>query len=157
VGKLDRADGGRQPRDAAVRGLREDVHFSTLVLTAIFATYAVVLVPSLVLFGRLADRYGRRPVILAGLAVAAVALVVFALATGTAWLYLARALQGLSVGMISGAATAALVELDPDGDRRRAAMFAGLAQAGGRAAGPNARWRSGDRRRSVSRTTSASG
>ena len=38
--------------------------------------------------------------------------------------------------MISGAATAALVELDPRGDRRRAAMFAGLAQAGGSAAGP---------------------
>jgi MFS family permease len=40
------------------------------------------------------------------------------------------------VGTISGAATAALVELDPDGDRRRAALFAGLAQAGGSASGP---------------------
>ena len=38
--------------------------------------------------------------------------------------------------MISGAATAALVELDPHDGRRRAAMFAGLAQAGGSAAGP---------------------
>jgi MFS family permease len=38
--------------------------------------------------------------------------------------------------MISGAATAALVELDPDGDRRRAALLAGLAQAGGSALGP---------------------
>jgi MFS family permease len=44
--------------------------FSSLVLTAIFATYAVVLVPSLILFGRLSDRFGRRPVVLAGLAVA---------------------------------------------------------------------------------------
>ena len=31
-------------------------HFSSLMLTAIFATYAVVLVPSLILFGRLSDR-----------------------------------------------------------------------------------------------------
>jgi MFS family permease len=38
--------------------------------------------------------------------------------------------------MVSGAATAALVEFDPARDRRRAAMFAGLAQAGGSAAGP---------------------
>jgi MFS family permease len=38
--------------------------------------------------------------------------------------------------MISGAATAALVELDPDDDRRRASLFAGLAQSGGSAVGP---------------------
>jgi MFS family permease len=63
-------------------------------------------------------------------------LILFALAESSAWLYGARALQGLAVGMISGAATAALVELDPADDRRRAAMFAGLAQAGGSAAGP---------------------
>src|ERR671923_2327774 len=44
--------------------------FSSLVLTLIFATYAVVLVPALILFGRLSDRFGRRPIMLAGLAVA---------------------------------------------------------------------------------------
>jgi MFS family permease len=111
-------------------------HFSSLVLTAIFATYAFVLVPALILFGRLSDRFGRRPVILAGLTVAAAGLVLFALAGGTAWLFAARSLQGLAVGMIGGAATAALVELDPENDRRRAALFAGLAQAGGSALGP---------------------
>lgn len=111
-------------------------HFSSLVLTTIFATYAIVLVPSLIVFGRLSDRFGRRPVVLAGLTVACCGLILFALARGEAWLYAARALQGLAVGMISGAATAALVELDPRSDRRRAAMFAGLAQAGGSAAGP---------------------
>jgi MFS family permease len=52
------------------------------------------------------------------------------------WLFAARAVQGLAVGTISGAATAALVEVDPDGDRRRAALFAGLAQSGGSASGP---------------------
>jgi MFS family permease len=110
--------------------------FSSLVLTSIFATYALVLVPALVLFGRLSDRLGRRPVILLGLGAAFAALVLFAAATGPVWLYGARALQGLAVGMVSGAATAGLVELDPQGDRRRAALLAGLAQAGGSAAGP---------------------
>jgi MFS family permease len=110
--------------------------FSSLVLTSVFATYAFVLVPSLVLFGRISDRFGRRPVMLAGLSVACGGLLLFAFAESAAWLYGARAVQGLAVGMISGAATAALVELDPGDDRRRAAMFAGLAQAGGSAAGP---------------------
>jgi predicted MFS family arabinose efflux permease len=111
-------------------------HFSSLVLTAVFATYAFTLVLALVLFGRLSDRFGRRPVILAGLAVSCVGLALFAAAHGTAWLFGARALQGLAVGMVSGTATAALVELDPGSGRPRAAMLAGLAQAGGSAAGP---------------------
>jgi len=110
--------------------------FSPLVLTAIFATYAIVLVPALVLFGRLSDRFGRRPVVVGGLTTACLGLVLFAAAEGTAWLFAARAVQGLAVGMISGAATAALVELDPQGSRRRAALGAGLAQAGGSALGP---------------------
>jgi MFS family permease len=114
----------------------ERFHFSPLVLTAIFATYAIVLVPALVLFGRLSDRFGRRPVVAGGLATACVGLGLFAAAEGTAWLFAARAVQGLAVGMISGAATAALVELDPHASRRRAALGAGLAQAGGSALGP---------------------
>jgi MFS family permease len=110
--------------------------FSSLTLTAVFATYAVVLVPALILFGRLSDRFGRRPVMLAGLGVACGGLILFAAAQSVAWLFAARALQGLAVGTISSAATAALVEVDPSGNRRRAALLAGLAQAGGSATGP---------------------
>src|SRR4051812_16893359 len=74
--------------------------FSSLVLTAIFAVYAFVLVPALLLFGGLSDRFGRRPVMLAGIAVACVGLALFAAARSTAWLFGARALQGLAVGLI---------------------------------------------------------
>jgi MFS family permease len=109
--------------------------FSSLILTAIFAAYALVLIPSLLLFGRLSDRFGRRPVMLAGLVVACAGLAVFAAAQGTAWLFGARALQGLAVGLISSPATAALVEFDPHRGRQRPALLAGLAQAGGSAAG----------------------
>jgi MFS family permease len=56
-----------------------EFRFSSLVLTSIFATYAFVLVPALILFGRLSDSFGRRPVILAGLGVAFGGLVLFAL------------------------------------------------------------------------------
>ena len=110
--------------------------FSSLVLTLVFATYAALLVPSLLLFGRLSDRFGRRPVMLTGLAAAVLGLVLFAAAQGTGWLFAARALQGLAVGLISGPATAALVELDPDGPPGRPALLAGWAQAGGSGLGP---------------------
>ena len=110
--------------------------FSSAVLAVIFATYALVLIPSLLAFGQLSDRLGRRPVILAGLGIGTVGLVLFALADGTAWLFAARAVQGMSVGMISGAAVAALVELEPEHDARRAALWATLAQAAGGASAP---------------------
>src|SRR5689334_14291315 len=110
--------------------------FSSAVLTAVFALYAFVLVPALMLFGQLSDRLGRRIVLLMGLAAGAAGLLIFAFAESTAWLFAGRALQGLAVGMASSAATAALVELEPKRDARRPALLAGLAQAGGSGAGP---------------------
>ena len=56
--------------------------FSTAVLALIFAVYALVLVPALLLFGQLSDRLGRRVVIAIGLGLAALALLLFALAAG---------------------------------------------------------------------------
>src|SRR6478609_11696987 len=88
--------------------------FSSAVLTLVFATYALVLAPSLLVFGQLSDRLGRRRVMAAGFATMTGALALFAVAGALPVLFAARALQGLAVGMISGAAAAALVELDPE-------------------------------------------
>jgi len=110
--------------------------FSPAVLGLIFATYAIVLIPSLLLFGQLSDQLGRRHVIAAGLGVAIVGAVLFAAADSVGWLFAARATQGLAQGMLSGAATAALSELVPEGGARRAALLATLAQSGGSASGP---------------------
>jgi predicted MFS family arabinose efflux permease len=115
---------------------RERFGFGSLVLTLVFAVYALVLAPSLLVFGELSDRIGRRPVILGGLVTGMLALALFALATSVAWLFMARIVQGLSVGMAGGAATAALVEVDPRGDKRHAALLATLAQTIGGALGP---------------------
>jgi MFS family permease len=110
--------------------------FSKAVLTLVFATYALVLAPSLLVFGQLSDRLGRRRVMAFGFGTGTVGLVLFAVASSLAWLFFARAVQGLAIGMISGAAAAALVELDPAPQEDRAALFAALAQAGGSASGP---------------------
>jgi MFS family permease len=114
----------------------DEFGFNGLVLTTVFAMYAGTLVAALLLCGRLADRFGRRPVLLAGLLTGCVALAVFAAATSTGWLYAARGLQGVAVGLISGPATAALVEIDPRRETRRPALLAGLAQAVGSGLGP---------------------
>src|SRR5689334_3562328 len=59
-------------------GYAERFGFSSFVLTLVFTTYAVALLPSLLVFGRLSDRLGRRPVMLVGLASAGTGLAVFA-------------------------------------------------------------------------------
>jgi MFS family permease len=115
---------------------RERFGFSGTELTLIFATYTLVLIPSLLVFGQLSDRVGRRRVLVGGLIGAAVGLVLLALARSTAWLFAARAVQGLSLGAVVGTAAAALVESEPAGDERRAAVAAVLGQSGGSAAGP---------------------
>lgn len=115
---------------------RQRYGFSAVVLTLIFAIYAAILVPSLLFFGQLSDRFGRRPVIGAGLVTGAAGLALFASAHGTAWLFAARAVQALGTGLMSAAAAAALVELEPTGDRGRAAVATVLGNNGGSAAGP---------------------
>ena len=52
---------------------RERFGFSGIVLTLVFATYMIVLVPTLLLCGQLSDRVGRKRVVAAGLLTAAVA------------------------------------------------------------------------------------
>jgi MFS family permease len=115
---------------------QERFGFSGTHLTLIFATYTIVLIPSLLVFGQLSDRVGRRPVIAGALALAAIGLVLLATAQSTAWLYVARAVQGVALGAAVGTIPAALVELEPSGDYGRAAQAAVLGQSGGSAAGP---------------------
>lgn len=114
----------------------EEWGFSSGLVSLIFAVYCLVLVLSLLVFGSLSDEVGRRPVVLAGLSVIALGSLLFALAQNVAWLLAARAVQGIAVGMLSGAATAAMAELHPHLDRRAAALAATVALTGGSAVGP---------------------
>ncbi len=105
--------------------------FSPLVLTLIYATYAFGVLTTLLIAGRLSDEVGRRPVLLAALAVLMVATVLFILAGSVAWLFAARALQGLATGAAVSAASAALFELHPTHDPRRVSLANGVASAVG--------------------------
>jgi MFS family permease len=110
--------------------------FSPLTLTLIFATYAAVLIPSLLLCGPLGDVVGHRRVLLPAMLVAAAGTGLFAAASSTGWLFVARATQGLAVGAASGALTAALVAAAPGGNTRRASLLASAMTVGGGGAGP---------------------
>jgi MFS family permease len=107
--------------------------FSATTLTLLFAVYIVVLLVTLLFLGSVSDYVGRRPVMLSGLAVGAVASALFLIAHGLALLFAARALQGVAVGLISGTASAALLDLQPDS--RITPIVSSGAPTGGQALG----------------------
>ncbi len=109
---------------------------SALMTTLIFAAYVAALVPSLLIAGPLADSVGRRVVLLPAVLIALVGTLTFLLASDTFWLFLARIMQGVAIGAASGALTASLSELEPTGNRRRAALVTTAVSLGGLGAGP---------------------
>ena len=110
-------------------------HFSGFVLTLIYAAFPIGVLVALILFGGLADRIGRRPVLVATTILAAISAVSFLLANGVAVLYAGRAIGGLAGGLAQGAATAALIDLAPGQSRRLATVVTTAATLGGFALG----------------------
>jgi MFS family permease len=106
-------------------------HFSTPVLSLIYATYAIGVLVSLLLVGSLSDQAGRKPVLAWSLLGLLVSALVFATASSVGWLFAARALQGLATGGALGAAGAALIDLHPTSDTRTAALVNGVVALAG--------------------------
>lgn len=115
---------------------QEKFGFSELVVTAVFAVYAVGVIGVLLLVGNASDVVGRRPVLLVGLVFAAASAVCFLCATGVGWLYAGRLLSGFSAGLFTGAATAYVMELAPHGGASRATFVATASNMGGLGCGP---------------------
>jgi len=89
--------------------------FSATILTVIFAVYVVAVLAVVLPAGELSDQVGRRPVIVFGIALQMVAMALFLVANEVALLLVARILQGISVGVILGALSALLVDLQDRG------------------------------------------
>lgn len=86
--------------------------FSPTMLTLAFGIYAIAVLASLLVAGRLSDHVGRRPVLLAATAAQALTMAVFATASGLPDLLLGRVLQGLSAGAALAAVGAGLLDID---------------------------------------------
>jgi MFS family permease len=109
--------------------------FGPLMITVIFAAYAVGVIASLFLAGHLSDWLGRRRMAVIAVSVNVASGVIFLLWPTVAGLLVARVVSGISVGMLTATATAFLSELDAAGrggmSRRRAEIIATAANLGG--------------------------
>ncbi len=114
---------------------QQQYHFSSLVLTAIFAAYAAGVLATMLLIGPLADFVGRKPVLYAGMALTAASGVVFLLASGVLLLALARVVSGLAVGATTSTSNAAMSSLEPRRDQHHVARVSVAANFGGVASG----------------------
>src|SRR5260221_12135247 len=89
---------------------QESMHLTPFWITIVFASYVASLLAALLTVGGLSDYVGRRPVILAGLLLNAGAMLLFAEARDVGQLILARAVQGLCVGVGTTALGAAILD-----------------------------------------------
>jgi MFS family permease len=79
-------------------------------IAIVFSIYVGTLLPILLIFGGLAERFGRRPVIMAGVLLMVLGLTTLTFAHNLATLIVARLFQGAGVGISIGALTAAISE-----------------------------------------------
>src|ERR1700676_2019348 len=70
---------------------QQSMHLTPLMITLVYAVYTFSLLAALLTVGGLSDYVGRRPVILSGLLLNAIAMVLFSYATDVGQLILARA------------------------------------------------------------------
>ena len=115
-------------------------HFSTLMITVVYAVYAVGVIVSLFLGGHISDWVGRRRVLVPALAVNVLSAALFIAFPSLPGLIIARVISGVSIGLTTGTATAYLAELHLGAGRSRTArrpqVVATAANLGGIGVGP---------------------
>jgi MFS family permease len=115
-------------------------HFSSLMVSVVFAVYAAGVITSLFLVGHVSDWLGRRRVLTIGLFMNVGSAFLFMVAPSLTGLVVARVISGFSVGLTTATATAYLSELHqrahPEADHRRAQLMAIAVNLGGIGFGP---------------------
>lgn len=108
---------------------------SATIVGVLIAAFSIAQLASAPLWGRFSDRYGRRPALLVGLLVSAVAYVIFAYAS-TLWLLLiSRIVQGLGGGTI-GVVQAYVADASDPNDRAKSLGWLSAATSLGAVVGP---------------------
>lgn len=105
------------------------------VVSLLIATFAIVQLISAPLWGRVSDRFGRRPAMMIGLGGSALAYLVFAYAPSLDWLFLSRIVQGAGGGTV-GVIQAYVADSTRPEDRAKALGWLSAATNAGVALGP---------------------
>jgi multidrug resistance protein len=108
---------------------------SASVVGVLIAAFSIAQLASAPLWGRFSDRYGRRPALLAGLLISAVAYVIFAFASTLWLLLLSRVVQGLGGGTI-GVVQAYVADASDPRDRAKSLGWLSAATSFGAVVGP---------------------
>jgi EmrB/QacA subfamily drug resistance transporter len=118
----------------ALPSIGRDLHYSATGLQWVVNAYVLTFAGFLLLGGRAADLFGQRRVYLAGMALFTVASLAGGIATDSAWLTAARAVQGIA-GAVLSPATLTIVITTFSADRRARALgiWSSVAGAGGAA------------------------
>jgi len=105
------------------------------IIGQLIASFSIAQLLAAPLWGRVSDRYGRRPALLIGLGASAAAYVVFGLASSVWLLFLSRLVQGAGGGT-TGVAQAYVADTVAPGDRARALGWLSAATSAGVMIGP---------------------
>jgi len=105
--------------------------FSSVVLTLVYATYAIGVLAALLLAGRVSDDVGRRPVLVIALGALLVSTALYVFADSVIWLFAARGVQGLATGLALGTASAGLLDFHPRQDAEAVGLTNGVVSAAG--------------------------
>jgi sugar phosphate permease len=110
-------------------------NFSPLTLTAVYASYALGGLATLLTTGRLSDYLGRRPVLSTGLAIQAIAMLLFVVAGDVVLLFAGRILSGVGIGISVSAISGWLLDLSPADDPQLGSIVNGAGPLLGLGAG----------------------
>jgi MFS family permease len=119
--------------NVALPSIKTDLHFSQESLQWVITAYSIFFGGFLLLGGRLADLFGRRRLLMAGLALFTVSSLLNGLAWSEASLIAFRCLQGLGAAMMSPAALSILTTTFQEGRERNRALgiWGAVAGSGG--------------------------
>lgn len=109
---------------------------SPLLITIIYAVYAVGVISGLLIFGDLSDRVGRRYILIPGVILSIFSALLFLVSNNLFLLFLGRVVSGFSAGLFMTTATITLINLAPENKKNEASIIASLINMLGLGLGP---------------------